>query len=109
MPFDGSTLSETTQQLIAARDLITEHGWCQHLMTDGYAVCLVGSITRANNSRRLERLLIDFDAPLSFLARAAGLPDARYLPAWNDQRERRLDEVLSVIDRAIALSMAATP
>jgi hypothetical protein len=93
MPFDGIDLSATTQALIRGRRRI-EAGWCQGVMRTRKAVCAVGAVSSDDKALRMLHRAF---------GRQGGLPD------WNDEPTRTKDDVLSLYDRAIALSLNTGP
>ena len=89
--------SDVTLRLISARQLLQD-GWCQgqYKMEDKY--CMLGAIgiTRPSETERTALLAVDY---------IRAVLKSFYISRWNDHSNRKHEEVLSVMDHAIASSM----
>ncbi len=102
MPFDGTSLSQLTMDLIAARQLLLDKGWvprCGSGTYDGPNCLLTANATIAfssNNAVETARRV----AMLNAIAKAIGLGTMEIVK-FNDSR-KNIDEVIAVYDKAIA-------
>ena len=105
-------LNETTMVLIKARELL-EKGWCKGALRIGDSYCMSGAIWYAgggtaglDNPELHDRLIPTYGLVwVAIGAKTAhGIP-RHSIPYWNDQLSRTKEDVLLVMDKAIALSM----
>jgi hypothetical protein len=101
MPFDGSkyvTASPVTQMLMEARQQV-EQGWCQHSMRQRGSVCMIGALD-------INDYIQFVTAETLLLEAIRGLGHAHTsVAAFNDDRGRTKNQVLTAYDRAIERSM----
>jgi hypothetical protein len=87
-----------TAYLERALVVLDEHGWCQHQLIDADGrVCLSTALSRARNG--------EVHAPTGAfwrLTRAAGLETPDDLVAWQDDRDRTVEDVVLAFKCAIA-------
>lgn len=83
-----------------AADVIVERGWCQWQYEDaaGY-VCVAGAIRCAAAGSPRSRHNADMNRAYAALRRHAGIDNP---PAWNDQPERVVDEVIAALRETAA-------
>lgn len=80
------------------------HDWCQgdfskdDPTTGRRGWCLLGGLAASG---------VNYSPTLDALWRAYGLADCASMASWNDAPERTKDDILALIDRAIALEGAA--
>jgi hypothetical protein len=113
MPFDGSRLSQEARLLITARARISEDGWCQRAFRDGKDQwCLMAALgydgmlvplIRSRKSYRYRALERVIEA-ISHHDKSRRTFWSWNVVGWNDSRKRTKEDVLDVLDRAIALS-----
>src|SRR5438309_7585393 len=100
MPFDGTELSQTKRDLIAARELLIDKGWVPHCGTGNLAGpnCLQTSVTAVTGfdwvrAERGFRMIYHVLRPLGY----------REIVPFNDS-QASIEPVLELLDRAIAAS-----
>lgn len=112
MPFDGTQLDETTQQLIAAREELVRRGWCtRELMNHAGQVCAMGALGwRTESLLARDKAVAKTQAAMRRLAVAIPVwhvhsytveDDIRRVVSYNNSQN---DEavILDWFDRAIA-------
>ena len=95
--------SPVTKNLMAAKKLL-EQGWCQEDYKYKGSYCIQGAVIYANPP-------LDYDRNLSYEVIKSVIEPAfavrRGISAWNDKVGRTKEEVLCLMDRAIAISIIA--
>jgi hypothetical protein len=89
MPFDGSELSQTKRDLIAARQLLLDEGWCPQEGRLGGPHCIITALVAVS------------DAPVHARQIIVGFLPSPYVAAWNDA-QTSIEPVLALLDEAIA-------
>lgn len=99
----ASEAKTVKEVLIAARDILTNTGWCQGQYwrnsqgrfaakrEDIASACAVGSILQVDASQELRNKALDTIEGLTGI----------FLPTWNDDPKRTKEEVLQVFNKAI--------
>lgn len=89
--------------LEAAAEYIEQHGWIQETLTDGEAVCIVGSmygvcgyLSEINEHLKIEMVKEPFDLLASYMK-------SQEIASWNDAPERTEQEVLDALQKAAKL------
>lgn len=107
MPLDSTTFAPVVVvDLIAGRDYIREHGWCQHASRDGDRVCAFGGIfavTGGHTSVGISPGDTRRTAACEDLQFALTEKLGRYqsVAVWQDEPGRTVEEVLELYDFAI--------
>ena len=112
-------LPRTTQTiLIGAAHIITTRGWCRGTLLDEHgAVCLLGAIFESATGRSaatfygaheqcdaLTHAAWDvIEDLINARFREAGEPRLT-IPGWNDQPSRTVEDVLEILDDALAIA-----
>ena len=92
------TVADVTLRLIDARQKLQD-GWCQGLYKRGDSYCMLGAVgflTGPAAPANVSYLALDYIAKEI---------DTTSVSGWNDDPDRKHEEVLSVMDQAIARSM----
>lgn len=83
------------QLLIATKSLIETRGWCQGMYSDAnQRICLTEGLYRAGKQLNFE----DYDELQKVVGSFVGLS----FTGWNDAPGRTKEEVLEMLDKAIA-------
>jgi hypothetical protein len=86
--------NEVSSQLLAAADLLREHGWCQNqYIDDKGCICLISALSLVPASVRV----------LIMVHHAAGTNGA---PAWNDAPGRTKEDVLDLLEGLAAKAVS---
>jgi hypothetical protein len=95
--FDGTYLPEPTKNLINAKRLIEERGWCQNIGEDAAGRhCILGAMHRVGALNTIE---------MNAMRRALDLPGNNGIDHWNNAIGRTKQDIFAAFDRAIAYSM----
>ena len=110
MPSDGTTLDDPiVRRLEEGKQVILNQGWCQYIRVDGLnRVCLLGAYT---GNCDIETVSHTTQAAIEALQ---NLIPSRYgythpwsrVAMWNNEDGRTKEQVLELIDRAIATQRA---
>lgn len=114
-------LPKTVQTiLIGAAQIIRTRGWCRGTLIDEHgAVCLLSAIFVASTGKHAAAFYGEHDhdkLTTDAWGVVEGLINARYgsygegrmtIPGWNDQPSRTIEDVLEILDDAVAVAMFA--
>jgi hypothetical protein len=112
MPFDGTT-NPTLENLIRARQILAEDGWCQGVLWDDRGrVCAIGALLKGHDlpwqddrSQILPAVGVLVEANQLAPAVEHGYSPEALLQisvvTWNNAEGRTKEEVLDAFDRAI--------
>jgi hypothetical protein len=95
----------TTEALVAARALLVSSGWIRGTFKRNEGYCLTGAISYSVVGLDREPFWAATRAIRAFLP-GHDAEDARGIHSWNDRGSRTKEEVLAVIDQAIASLVA---